>query len=95
MNLFAIIFNDAISAGTKAQLRETFADNNFFQLSDRVFLVRSYVSNPNNVSSIAGIGPSKSDDEASRSGVVFRLNGSYYGYYNGRLWDWLAEHRPV
>ena len=35
------------------------------------------------------------ESNPERTGVVFKLNGSYFGYYYSSLWNWLRKARET
>ena len=92
MNLFLVIFEEAIAAAAKEQAQSSFSSGGVFELSDRILLVQTPISDPKSLSASFGL-----SDEAGTSnvGVVFKLDGSYYGHYYSSLWDWLKKAREV
>ncbi len=90
MDLFIILFQEPIPPETVEIVKSPPLGNEVFRLSDRALLVRSYVDNPKVLSDLTGM---SSESESPPVGVVFKLNGSYHGYYHKDLWDWLAENR--
>lgn len=92
MHQFLVIFEEAIPAEIKERAEMVFTAEGVFQLSDHVLLVRTATENPQALSDVFGL----ADDEGSANvGVIFRLNGSYYGHYYASLWDWLKQAREV
>ena len=56
----------------------------------RNFLVlRSSVSDPKTLNNAIGLFVEDKPDQPR--GVLFKLNGSYYGFYGRALWEWLRE----
>ena len=92
MNLFLVIFEEAIASEEKEQAKSSFSAGGVFELSDRILLVQTPISDPKSLSMSFGL-----SDEAGSSnvGVVFKLDGSYYGHYYSSLWDWLKKAREV
>ena len=85
-NLFVAIFEDEVAGDVAEELEESPAIADTHQVNPTVLVVRSVAHDPAVVSSLA-----RMSDE--RSGVVFRLNGSYQGFFYKSLWDWLKEGR--
>ena len=90
MNLFLVTFQEPISSGLIQRAKTAFSPEQVFTLSDRQLLVRSSIENTKDLSAFFDL-TGEGDDPAS--GVIFKLNGSYYGYYSSSLWDWLAKGR--
>lgn len=67
-------------------LRARYPEPDHYQLSKRAFLVRAD-SISDWVADSIGI---KSDDRIEgATGVVFRLRGSYAGFFERSVWEWL------
>lgn len=79
----AVLFSEADQEAA-AQLAKSFPVN--YRLSDTLFLVRT-PSLTEDVAVATGI----KGDKRRFSGVVFKLNEAYAGYYNRTLWDWLGD----
>ncbi len=92
MNLYLVFFEEAIASEVKEQAESSDSLDGVFELSDHALLVQSPISNPQYLSAPLGL----SDEAGSANvGVVFKLNGSYYGHYYDSLWDWLKKAREV
>ncbi len=89
MNLFLITFQEPIEPGVKKRVEVAFS-NEVFTLSDRLLLVRTSIENTKDLSSFFDLA---GEGEDPTTGVIFKLNGSYYGYHSSSLWDWLAKGR--
>ena len=87
MHLFAVFFRDGIPEDFEAKLGG-FSPSEPYRLSGDLVLFQSHVDNPQYLREPLGI-----DD--SSAGVLFKLNGSYSGYFSKSLWAWLTEARPV
>ncbi len=85
LNLHAVVFTREAEKGM-ALLQKKY-DNNSYKIRNDVMLVAS-----NDLSSqIADYSSiSKETDDGVR-GAVFKLNGSYAGYAQGSLWEWLEN----
>lgn len=90
MNQFLVYFQESITPEKKQQIESAPLVSGLFQLSERDFVIRSYLSDPKLLAPVVGI---TGDTEGSAVGVVFRLNGSYWGYFDKDLWNWLMEER--
>ena len=89
MNLFVVIFRG--EAPPKAlEVANTVSRNEAYKISEGVFLVHSHIDNPEVLGDMFGM---SDDSRPPQIGVVFKLNGSYSGYYHSDLWEWLAEAR--
>ena len=92
MHQFLVVFEEAIPSGVKERAETAFSAEGVFPLSENALLVRTATENPQALSDVFGL----ADDEgAAHVGVIFRLNGSYYGHYYESLWDWLKKAREV
>ena len=81
--VYAVLFSEA-NQEAATQLAKSFPAN--YKLSDTLFLVRT-PSLAEDVAVATGI----KGDRRRFSGVVFKLNEAYAGYYNRTLWDWLGD----
>ena len=85
MNQFIVVFREPISDSAVAN-NALIADT--FQLSDRVLLVLSSLDSPRHISTLFRMSGEEQDPPI---GVVLKLEGSYSGYYEDPLWDWLSQ----
>ncbi len=85
LNLHVVVFTKEAEKGM-ALLKKRY-EKNAYKIKDGVVLVAS-----NDLSSeIADYSSiSKEKDDGVR-GAVFKLNGSYAGYAQGSLWEWLEK----
>lgn len=58
-------------------------DDKFRLGTDTVFIRTEMLSDE--VASKVGI----TEDDGAKTGVVIKINHTYAGFYDGRLWDWL------
>lgn len=92
MNLYLVIFEEAIASEVKERAKSSDSTDGIFELSDRALLVRSPISDPKYLSAPLGL----SEEAGSANvGVAFKLDGSYFGHYYESLWDWLKKAREV
>ena len=93
MNLFIAFFPESTPAEVldTAKVLGTGADA--FLLSDNVLLIRNRVDNTQVLSDLLKM--SEGIDTPKQAGVIFKLNGSYNGYYYPELWEWLAKARDA
>ena len=89
MPLFVAIFSEPLSDEVM-ELAKSGPVEAMYRIDDHALVVRSYAENPQILSNHFGM---TSDLPKLRSGVVFKLNGSYFGFHDPRLWDWLAGNR--
>ena len=89
MFLFVAIFRDPLSDEVM-KLAKSGPVEVSYRLDDHALVMRSDVANPQVLGNHFGL---NGDSPPPRLGIVFRLNESYYGYHEQRLWDWLKEHR--
>ena len=61
-----------------------------FRVTDHDMLVQSYVDDAQVLGESIGMNAETNEPLA---GVVFNLEGSYHGYYNTDLWNWLKAVR--
>lgn len=91
MNTFVVIFRDPFPPDLKFNdTHSVMLDS--FKLSDRELLVRSYADSPKQIAQLLGM---YGTEENPHIGVVLKLEGSYHGYYDSALWDWLERSREV
>lgn len=91
MHLFLVIFDEAIASEAKERATPHVPTEGIYQLSDHVLLVRSPIDDSKYVGAFFGLDGSPNNTD--QVGVIFRLNGSYYGNYYTGLWDWLKKAR--
>jgi len=86
LSLHAVVFTREAETGMKL-LKSKYGENSY-EVKESVMLVAS-----NNLSSdIAKFSSiAKSDADDGVRGAVFKLNGSYAGYAQGSLWEWLEN----
>ena len=77
------IFEEPIPDKVVDRAEELFDAENIFSLSNTVMLLRVYLEAPNSLKNVLYL------TEGANAGVVFKLNGSYSGYHDEELWDWL------
>ena len=87
-HLFIAIFQEPILSQTRQNIHTLFEA---YDLSDNTIILRSAIDNPTALSKSLGL--SGESDPPNNIGVVFTLNGSYYGYHAQTLWDWLIKAR--
>lgn len=63
--------------------------NKAFQVTENFYIVSTVDKSTQKIAETLGI-YGDSEEEASL-GIVFRLNGSYSGFADGEIWDWLDE----
>ena len=85
MNQFIVVFREPISDSSYAN-NALIADT--FQLSDSALLVRSTLDSPRHVRTLFQMSGEETDPKL---GVVLKLEGSYAGYDEDPLWDWLSQ----
>ena len=87
MHLYMVVFEEAMSTSSEAFQKVTsISGNDPFQLTDFSLLMQTPIDNPQAIRDLLGIGE-------GLTGAVFKLNGSYSGFYDEKLWEWLREAR--
>ena len=91
MNKFVAIFDDGgtlpdVLTGTSSDLIK-----DVLKLSETAFVIQSPVGTPNLLDDVL-IGD---DPENYRVVLILKLNGSYSGYQNNDVWDWLDRSREL
>ena len=89
MSLFVAIFRESLSDEVMKLAKSSPVEASY-RIDDHALVMRSYVENPQILGIHFGM---NGDSPPLRLGIVFKLNESYYGYHEQRLWDWLKEHR--
>ena len=92
MHLFLAIYDEEIAAEIKEQASSKFPPDGIYQLSGHILLVSSPINDSKYVSTLLGF---PEGDVPSNVGIVFRLNGSYYGNYYSLFWDWIKKAREA
>ena len=90
MNLFIIVFHKSITPEIENEVNSAPLVKQAFRVTDHDMLVQSYVDNSRVIAENIGIDGGL---EEPPLGVVFRLEGSYSGYHDDALWDWLEAAR--
>ena len=81
--VFAVLFSEA-NQDAADQLTKAYPAN--YKLSDTLYLVRT-----SSLAEDVAVGTCIKGDNRRFSGVVFKLNQAYAGYFNRSLWDWLGD----
>lgn len=90
MPLFVAIFEKPITP-EQMEKAQTGLASDAFQIGDRAMVIQSPADDPQALSVWLDL---TGESSSPHTGVLFKLNGSYYGHYYSGLWDWLREHRP-
>ena len=88
MNTFIAILDDSLPDAALERIK--LSTSAMYEITDRIFLIRAYADNPANINLLFNE-PGQSESSLVR--VVFKLNGSYSGFYYPELWQWLQEAR--
>lgn len=80
-----IVTNPGINNGVTNRIKQHFPDH--LELEHNIWFVRSPLL-VRDLANAVGLG----DDEIG-SGVVLRLNGTYWGRADQNTWDWLSRGR--
>ncbi len=88
--LFAVVLTDEQEKGA-AKIAASFEDSDVYRLGADTYVV-AHKGLSRDVARCAGIFKDEGETEPGEvSGVVFKLNGSYTGYANQDIWEWLEE----
>ena len=90
MDQYLAVFKEPVAGEVDGELAANVVVNSTYVLSNHSLIIRSHAMTPKVISDLIGL---SSGAEQHRTGVVFKLNGSYHGYYQSKLWDWLSENR--
>lgn len=85
--LFLVVLDEEIPENVLEKAKAICGEDNIYTMSGDTLLLRSPIESPVALRDRLDIGM-----EGHR-GVVFKLNGSYGGFYSASLWDWLKEGR--
>lgn len=88
MQVYAVVLRDE-SHKVRQSIHQHFPDD-FHQINDDLFLVRTRNTNATDLSRLLGMTPDE-NEETPQSGIVFRLSAHYYGYWGRALWEWVAD----
>ena len=87
MYLYMVVFDEALSEdGEMLQTIARISEGGPFRLKDCCLLMLTPIDNPKTIRDLIGIGEDS-------TGAVFKLNGSYSGFYDEKLWEWLRVAR--
>ncbi len=81
-NYYLVVLEESVSDADKKRAKTLF---DVYQINENVIVLYSTNSVPTGVVSDL----LELDDE--KVGIVFKLNGSYSGFYYSEFWDWLDE----
>ena len=84
MSVFAVVLKEP-NEQSQAGLRQAYPDS--FRLTETVMLVRSALILTEEIAQKAGI----KGDHRFTTGVVFKLNRAYSGYFEKTAWEWLQR----
>ena len=87
MNFYLVVLAEGITPEVQAKA-DLLSGDSAYMLTEHSLLVRSWEDSPKSIRGALGI-------DESRTGVVFKLNGSYSGHYSSNLWAWLREGEQV
>ncbi len=88
MPLFVAIFSEPLCDAVM-ELAQSGPVESAHPIDDHALAIRSFAQNPQVLGDYFGM----NDTPPSRSGIVFKLNGAYFGFQESGLWDWLEENR--
>lgn len=83
MAVFAVHLSGDDPVEQAETLRSVYPGDAHYQVSDRFYLVRT--------DSISRTVAATIRLESGRSGAVFKLNDSYFGWESRAMWEWLDE----
>ena len=89
MNLLLVIGEQKTMSDIEREASTSPLVNDVYRVSTDTLLVRSPLE-PTTLGTLTGI---TGEDDDSQVGVIFKLNGSYHGFYKRELWNWLTENR--
>ena len=87
MNLFIAIHEAKVTESAVEKVR-SLVPNGVYEISDHVLLIRGPFEDASAVSTLLNL---DSHPETPLVGLVFKLNGSYSGYYYNKFGEWLKE----
>ena len=88
-DLFMAVFNEDAPPDVVERAGQL-EDGGAHIIASNVMLIHLSSSSSSN-DLIRKLVPDFDENEKPTALVVFKLNGSYAGYYNKRLWDWLDD----
>lgn len=90
MQFFLVLFDPEMAS----DIEERSSNVNFEtrSISENAILLATTIDDPLVVRNLLGFGKGKGK-EVDSLGAVFKLNGSYSGYYYEGLWDWIEKIR--
>ena len=87
--LFVAVFDQPVQTETLTCITNA---AEIHRLNDHTVLIESSVAKAGTLSELLGM-TDDSEGQEPLKGVVFKLNGSYGGYWPQSLWDWLERVR--
>ena len=91
MHLFLVIYDEAVASKYDKLAVPHSAIEGIYKVSDHVLLIQTPIDEAKHLGTFFGLDGEPNDD--ADVGVIFKLNGSYYGNYFSELWDWLRKAR--
>ena len=85
-NTFIVVVEDESKEIVEGQIKNVFPDHHY-QIADNCFLISTHKSMSGRVSIEIGI----DGENRKAAGAVFKLNGSFAGYTDKSLWDWMDQ----
>ena len=87
MNIFIGIFEEPPNEDAMSEAKEYF--DGLYVIDDDTLLIHDKIlDSPASVKKFFGL-----DEDSGTEGVIFKLNGSYSGYYDSGLWEWMRQAR--
>lgn len=91
MTLYIALLDEPLSQSLVDQMNEELKSHEgLFPFGQTAWILKTNISD---IEYARGIFRLNAESEAPQIGAVFKLNGSYSGYYYAPLWDWLKEAR--
>lgn len=91
MTMYIALLHEPLSQTRAEQIREDLKSHeDLFSFGEQAWILKTNISDVEYAREVFSL---SAESDAPRVGAVFKLNGSYSGYYYEPLWDWLKEAR--
>lgn len=91
MTMYIALLHEPLTEPLVDQLKEELKSHeDLFSFGEKAWILKTNISDIEYARELFNL---SAECETPQVGAVFKLNGSYSGYYYEQLWDWLKEAR--
>ena len=89
MNVYLYALEEDLSSDEVKRWKDVVKGNDVYAIREGVFLLRTVME------SVKDVGAVFAALDGPKAGVIFKIGGSYAGFYDEDLWDWLRASHEV